>query len=286
MAQLHTVPFVSKPLRGVLYAAILGSLVASTAHAGFVVFEGAGATVASITPVRDAFRTAVGGGTVAAANGDFGGVRREINWDGVPDAFADPNLLPANFFNSNSPRGVVFSTPGTGFLVSANAGGATPPLFGFPSDFQVFSPQRLFTAQNSNITDVNFFVPGSNTAATTSAFGLVFVDVEVASLTQIQFFDINNVLLFSRFALVGGNQGLSFVGAVATAGENVARVRITSGANTIVSNGVLGDPNNDVVVMDDFLYATPVGVAPEPWSLSLLGAGLLAVCVRRKIATK
>ena len=45
------------------------------------------------------------------ANGDFGGVRREINWDGVPDARADPNALPANFFNVNSPRGVVFSTP-------------------------------------------------------------------------------------------------------------------------------------------------------------------------------
>ena len=59
---------------------------------------------------------------MAAANGSFGGVRREINWDGVPDARADLNLLPANFSNVNSTRGVVFSTPGSGFLVSANAG--------------------------------------------------------------------------------------------------------------------------------------------------------------------
>jgi hypothetical protein len=49
--------------------------------------------------------------------------------------FSDPNALPANFFNVNSPRGVVFSTPGTSFLVSANSGGATPILFGFPNDF-------------------------------------------------------------------------------------------------------------------------------------------------------
>ncbi|WP_220433382.1 hypothetical protein [Zemynaea arenosa] len=150
------------------------------AAAGIITFETAGADPASITATRDAFRAAVGGGTVAGPNGSFGGLRREINWDGVPDAVADPNPLPANFFNVNSPRGVVFSTPGTAFLVSANAGMAVPPLFGFPSDFQTFSPQRLFTAIGSNITDVTFFEPGTATAATTSAFAVVFVDVEVA----------------------------------------------------------------------------------------------------------
>ena len=104
----------------IAFAALMGSV----SIAGFTVFESAGADPASITPTRDAFRAAVGGGTVAGANGSFGGARREINWDGVPDASADPNSLPANFFNVNSPRGVVLSTPGTGFLVSANAGGA------------------------------------------------------------------------------------------------------------------------------------------------------------------
>src|SRR5215213_569510 len=74
-----------------------------------VVFEAAGANAAAITATRDAFRSGIGGGTVAGANGDFGGLRREINWDGVPDSFADPNGLPGNFFNSNSPRGAVFS---------------------------------------------------------------------------------------------------------------------------------------------------------------------------------
>ena len=76
------------------------------AQAGFISFEAAGANAAAITPTRDAFRAAVGGGTVAGANGSFGGLRREINWDGVPEGFSDPNLLPANFFNANSPRGV------------------------------------------------------------------------------------------------------------------------------------------------------------------------------------
>src|SRR5438128_12277410 len=126
-----------------LFAVPFILLFLSSSSLAQVVESGTGATAADITVARDQFRLDLGGGTVAGANGSFGGLRREINWDGVPDALADPNALPANFFNSNSPRGAVFSTPGTGFLVSANAGQPTSPLFGFPSDFQTFSPQRL-----------------------------------------------------------------------------------------------------------------------------------------------
>ena len=264
----------------------IGVFLSSAAFANFTVFEAAGANPAAITPTRDAFRASVGGGTVAGANGSFGGLRREINWDGVPEGFSDPNALPANFFNVNSPRGVVFSTPGTGFLVSANAGGSTPALFGFPNDFQTFSAQKLFTAVNSNITDVQFFLPGTSTATTTSAFGLIFVDVEVAESTRLDFFDLQNNLIFSRTALVGGNQGLSFLGGVANAGETIARVRITSGANTLVSNGVLGNAVDDIVVMDDFLYAEPlaIGAVPEPqtYALMLAGLGLVGWVARRR----
>lgn len=263
------------PIASALLAALLAS---QSAWAGFITFESAGANAAAITGTRDAFRAAVGGGAVAGPNGSFGGLRREINWDGVPDGFADPNGLPANFFNVNSPRGVVFSTPGTGFMVSANAGQAVPTLFGFGNDFQAFSAQRLFTAVNSNITDVTFYEPGTMNAATTSAFAAVFVDVEVAGLTRIEFFDELNALIYSHDALVGGNQGLSFLGGVAGAGERISRVRITSGQNTILANGVLGNPFDDVVVMDDFLYAEPGQAAsvPEPSSLALLALGLAA----------
>jgi hypothetical protein len=256
----------------------MASGLANHASAGFIGFEAAGGTPSSITPTRDAFRAAVGGGTVAGANGDFGGVRREINWDGVPDLFSDPSLLPSDFFNLNSPRGVVYSTPGTGFLVSNNSGST---LFGFPNDLQAFSPDRLFAPVNSNITDISFFVPGTSTPATTSAFGLIFVDVETPDLTKVEFFDANGVLLFSRFALAGDNQGLSFVGGVADAGERIARVRVTSGGNALVSNGVRANEDTDFVVMDDFLYATPAAV-PEAGSLSLLAFGCLAFGLAHK----
>lgn len=261
--------------RRIFFASLAALFLVPTAWAGFVTYESAGNSPGAITSMRDDFRTAVGGGAVAGPNGSFGGLRREINWDGVPNALSDPNALPANFFNINSPRGAVFSTPGTGFLVSANAGLATPTLFAFPNEFRAFSAQRLFTAVGSNITDVLFFAPGTMTAATTSAFAAIFVDVEVAAQTKIEFFDESNSIIFSRDALVAGNQGLSFVGAVANAGERISRVRLTSGLNTLISNGVLGNPNDDIVVMDDFLYAEPLQSVPEPSSVALVTLGLV-----------
>lgn len=258
----------------------LVSLSTVNTHAAFTVFEAPGVDPAGITPMRDAFRVAVGGGAVAGANGSFGGLRREINWDGVPEVFADPNPLPANFFNVNSPRGVVFSTPGTGFLVSANAGQASPVRFGFPSDFQTFSAQRLFTALGSSVTDVSFFLPGTATPAVTTAFGLIFTDAEVANSAMVQFFDQNNTLLFSQSALTSGNQGLGFLGVVATAGESIGLVRITSGGNIISASGVLGNLNDDAVVMDDFLYAEPT-LVPEASGFVLPGLGLAVVILVR-----
>ena len=192
---------------------------------------------------------------MASANGAFGGLRREINWDGVPDLWADPKALPANFCNLNSPRGAVFSTPVSGFLVSADAGSTPAPLFGFGNDLQAFNAQRLFKAVNSNTTDVHFFLPGTTTATTTRAFGVVFVDAEVAGLTRLPFFDGNDALIYTHDAAVAGNQGFSFLGATVS-GAAIARVCITSGLTTILANGALGNPIDDLVVMDDFCMAS------------------------------
>src|SRR3954469_25788847 len=136
-----------------LCAAALLITASVRSHAGFIVFEGAGANPAAITPTRDGFRAAVGGGSVAGANGSFGGLRREINWDGVPDPASDPYEFPAGTF---IPRGVQFATPGTAFKVSANAGGAAPERFSNP-DLQAFTPQKLFAPVGATVADVHFF---------------------------------------------------------------------------------------------------------------------------------
>src|SRR6266446_9984094 len=155
---------------GVAAASLMLVLNVATAAAAPITVSGSGSSPAGIQALVDAYRADLGGGPANPnVAGSLGSGRREINWDGVPDALSAPNLLPANFFNVNSPRGVVFSTPGTGFEVSANAGVA-PIQFDnidptYSATFEPFSPQRLFTSLGSNILDVNFFLPGTNTPA-------------------------------------------------------------------------------------------------------------------------
>jgi hypothetical protein len=261
------------------------------ADAGLIVLaSGAGSAPADVTAARDAFRAAVGGGTVAGANGSFGGLRREINWDGVPDAFSSPNALPSNFFNANSPRGAVFATPGSGFLVSADSSNptGTPVRFAeqnpaYASQFQAFSAERLFAVAGSTTMDINFFVPGTATPASVTAFGAVFVDNSFGafpSCASIQAFNGAQSLGFFC-APIAPAGGLSFLGLGATGGDVFTRIRLNLGTGLL---GSTQSATNEVVVMDDFLYSEPRAV-PEPTTLALglvAAAGLLARARRRR----
>ena len=256
-------------------------LVPCAAFGGAIVRSATGVSPASIQTAMDQFRADLGG-----ANNGIGGTfatgRREINWDGVPDAVSAPNNLPANFFNSNSPRGAVFSTPGTAFQVSAKAGNPTmtPVLFGninptYPGTFQTFSPERLFAAVGSNITETTFFVPGTTAQAFVSGFGAVFTDIDSATSTTIQFFDLAGFSLgtFAVPALQPGSQNLSFLGVSFNGTERVARVRITSGNTALGPSD--NPPGTDAVAMDDFIYGEPqasaTGCAGDGFTLCLDG---------------
>jgi hypothetical protein len=281
-------PFPSTPL--VALGLVLACSPLDRARAAAVLRSvGGDATVASITAMRDQFRVDLGGGTTAGADGSFGGLRREINWDGVPAASDAPNLLPPDFFNTTSKRGVIFSTQGTGFEVSSattdnGAGQPAPVKFGdinaaYSATFGVFSGQRIFTARNSNIMDVTFFVPGTSTPTTVTGFGTVFTDVDFANATALQFFDANNVSIGTPFFVPVGtvaNQSLSFLGVSFNAGERVGRVRIFTG-NAALSSTASENGGTDVVAMDDFIYSEPV---PEPSAL-LLSAPALLLALRR-----
>jgi len=239
------------------------------ASAAAVEFDASGAQPADIQSSVDAFRTALGPNN--GVGGTFAGGRREINWDGVPDAFSAPNLLPANFFNANSKRGVVFFTPGSGFQVSAKAGNPTltPVEFGniapfLPFFLQTFSPQRLFAALDSTVTEVLFFIPGTRIPATVDAFGSVFTNVSHFGPTRIEYFDANGALLHAQVVQPGTipHASLSFSGTAFDAGERIYLVRITSGNVELgADGGASPDPRRgqpvDVVAMDDFIYAEP-----------------------------
>jgi hypothetical protein len=259
----------------------------STAHSQLV-RSGTSATAAGLVAVRDQFRVDLGGGAVAGANGSFGGVRREINWDGVGDAFSAPNNLPANFFNVNSPRGVVFTTPGTGFQLSSTAASGVPKDFGnvdasYTGKFEAFSAERLFRAVGSNVLDVLFFLPGTNLQAFTRGFGVVFSDVDVANTTSIEYFGANGASLGTFFApnVASGEQTFSFLG-VSYGSSIISRVRITSG-NTALGAGVNETGGIDLVVMDDFIYGE--AAVPEPGAVTMLasaGIGLFGFMRARR----
>ena len=265
--------------RLVCVAAIASSLILPSVGHAQVVFSATGANPAGIQATVDAFRSDLG--TLNPnVSGSFGTGRREINWDGVSNSFAAPNAFPADFFNVNSPRGVLFSTPGSGFQVSASPGVA-PVEFDninltYSSTFGVFSAPRLFTALGSNVVDVNFFVPGSTTSALSRGFGAVFTDVDFANATSISLFDATNTSLGTFFAQpLAGSETLSFIG-VAFAMPVVSRVRIVSGTAALGA-GVLDFPVDpvDLAVLDDLVFGEPVGpgAVPEPATLLLVAAG-------------
>ena len=227
---------------------------AQFASAAAVEFTASGAQPADIQAAVDAFRAALG-------TPHF-----EINWDGVPDSKAAPNLMPFDQFKA---RGVLFATPGSGFEISAKAGNptGTPVEFGditggLRNQFQVFSKERLFTALDSAVTLTQFVVPGSNTLATSNAFGSVFTNVTKEGVTTIDYLDASGQSLHTQTVPASKRGGLSFAGTLFTGGEKVSMVRITSG--NVELDPVLGllpnprgDDPVDVVVMDDFIYATP-----------------------------
>ncbi len=254
-------------------------LLPALAVASPIEFATAGPTPASILFVVNAFRSAIPGPNNLSNPGPLATGRREINWDGVPDAKAAPHLLPADFFKVTVPRGLLMNTPGvlpadSQFQVSANLSAVTPPLFGninpsYPGEFQFFSPERLFTPVGSNQVELKFFVPGAsnNTRATVRAFGVVFTDVDLPSFTRVQYYDKDDKLLYTAFvpavpATAGipnaDKKTLSFLGAGFDV-ELICRVLITAGtvplSRTATENPSL--PFIDVVAMDDFIYAEP-----------------------------
>lgn len=142
-------------------------------------FSATGVDASAIQTEVDAFRTALGANNGASLGSSLTG-RREINWDGVPDADAAAGRFPDDFFNVISPRGAVFvlGDSGTGFQVSADSVNPASTAVAFENlnvtystAFAPFSTERLFTPLGTNVTEVHFYIAGSTTPATTRAFG-------------------------------------------------------------------------------------------------------------------
>ncbi|HET9711887.1 MAG TPA: hypothetical protein VFP64_08395 [Pyrinomonadaceae bacterium] len=239
------------------------------------VFQAAGPNIASIQGTITDFRGALGD---PVNNGvleerEFG--RREINWDGgvPPSNVTTPPITPFDTFLNN--RGARFTTPGIGLSQAPVSGGPQNGLVGlfgnatYATSFRAFSALRLFTPVGINITDTLFFVAGSNgdRRAVVTGFGAIFTDVDQPdgsgpgnkhgnrkSSTLMQFFGADGSLLFSSFVPASpGDGGFSFFG-IKFNDPRIASVRIIAGN---VAPGPDDDKENDVVMMDDFIYGEP-----------------------------
>lgn len=229
------------------------------------VISGAG----NIQDEVDQFRTLLGALNAPGTAGQASG-RREVNWDGVGDAFSNANNLPGNFFNPpagapGSARGLILSTPGTGLRVSGTTNPPVATLFGdvnanYPNQFAVFSPNKTFAANGSNRVICTFEVPTQSGApAGVRGFGVVFSDVDSSSSTFLDIFEGNRQLgRFLAPARVAGSSGLSFLG-VFLPDNRATRVEITAGNAALGAgvNDINAGGNVDLVIMDDFIYAEP-----------------------------
>ena len=235
------------------------------------VFQAAGTSAASIQGTVDQFRAALG----VANNGNNPGQtsgHREINWDGGSPTNAATSLSGTPLTAFLNTRGANITTRGSGFVQAPASGLAD--TFGnssYATIFHAFSPLRLFSPIGSNVTVVEFAVPGSNgnTPATTTGFGVVFTDVDSPdgsrpddrtgnrhARTVIEYFGTHGELLFKSSAPASpGDGNLSFLGVVFD-DARIARVKIIAGDAAPGPN----DGSADIVMMDDFLYGEPTAL--------------------------
>lgn len=231
-------------------------------HIAGTVFSAAGAAPDDIRKTVDDFRLVTGAAVNAPGSPGAAENRRDINWDGVPDAVSAPGALPPDFFNKNSARGVVFSSQEkgwVGFQVSGKAGVTDVRfdnfLYGYSDIFKTFSAERLFSSTGSHVYDVDFFVPGTQDRGSAHSFGAVFTNVAIPTTSSIEYFTADGVSLGKYYVRVAA-RGLSFLG-VSFPGRVIAKVRITPGTDSL---GVADNPGGgvNIVVLDDFLYSEPV----------------------------
>jgi len=205
----------------------------------------------------DEFRNTLGPSN-GGVPGDRGTGRREIAWDAAAtDPFNNQNDFPPDFFNTTLKVGAVYTTDGTGLRNDNSLFSEINPTYA--TEFNVFSPTKIFAPIGSNRLDQLFQVAGQPTPALVRGFGIVFSDVDVANQTTIQLFAQDGSSLGTFAAPVRSDAaGLSFVG-VSFPDASIGRVRITLGTGALGANvnDITSGGTADLVVLDNVIYGEP-----------------------------
>jgi hypothetical protein len=219
---------------------------------------------AGIAAQVDQFRALLGGPLNNVPGQTTG--RREITWDGVPFVFTNNNTFPLDFFNITDPlgangrkRGLVYLDKGSPFRLDSS--NFTEIDASYADEFVAFSKKKSIIAANSTVSELVFKVAGTNTDAFVKGFGIVFIDVDDANSSYLEFF--NGAKSLGVFKAPARTQagGFSFLG-VQFPVEKITRVKITAG-NAVLAAGVkdLSDGGNkDLVAYDDLFYSEPQSI--------------------------
>jgi hypothetical protein len=241
-------------------------------------FQGGGSGQQSTSAALSGFEAAIGGSKNTTAAPQTSGFRT-ITWDGVKtngtDSAAGPNsttVITSNtvgipldrFQGSGVYFGAIYAVSAadsSGFTftnTNANVSGLFPP-FSTPNTFAMFNDNGIdfkFVAASATNTDI--------TNAASRGFGAVFLNVEMANTTSIQYFN-GNTLLDTVFAPVGGKGAAVFVGELFPS-SIVTRVVLTLGTDAIFKfDGTTLTPSSltdngtttNFVVTDDWAFAEP-----------------------------
>ena len=246
---------------------------------GDQVFEISG-DASNLQSVVDGFRASFSGANNGNLPGPLASGRREVNWE----AGNPPLNMPGSYFNTSpQTRGLMLSTPGSGFVVSDTGSDVRFDTFnaGYPAQFSnTFSPLRLMSPVASNIIQVTFQIPGTSNPGAVSGFGAVFVDVDLPNTSRLSFYDTADNLVLARYVLSDPEE-LSFLGVTFDAGTSIARVQIELG-NALLGASDLG--GTDIVVLDDFIFGEPQAFSsvPEPSSFGCLFVFAIAASSMRR----
>lgn len=218
----------------------------------------------AIVATLNAFRS-IAGDSLNTTTGATGG-RREINWDGVPANLSDENKFPPDFFNNTDPagpngrkRGLVYTPASADLRVSTRQFADIDSSYA--SQFFPFSRPRLFSPNQSNVSEIQFKVAGTNTDAFVKAFGLVLSDVDAASSTTLEAFDGEKSLGIFKAQAQAGTGNFSFLG-ISVNDARITKIKLTTG-NAALKAGVkdISDGGEyDLVVIDDLVYSEPVAL--------------------------
>jgi hypothetical protein len=256
-------------IRNFLKGSFLLLLFVTVSNSAPLIRMASGLNTFNITPTIATFRQDVGG-VNNGVGGSYTSGMRELNWDDVPDSLASPYQFPYDFYNKNSPLGIIFNTalesdlPYTSMMVSVPDDPASQYVRfkHFAADngvlnrkFKPYSGTRVFGGAETNRINVNFYIPGTNTPATVSGFGAVFTDVDFEGF--ISLYDESGKLILTQ-SIPHIDNGLSFLGISFSDGTRIARADVWIGNMPLRwENGECGVCNVDYAAMDNVIFSEP-----------------------------